>query len=145
MVSDDEQVTVLQPGQRVHLEIREQAQWESSRQPLLEGGNREPDTTCHGRQRTKTDHGMARASKKIAARRGFLAERRRIRGFRLIGLRGWRFYFPFRNRGLAQDGINIEAVEWCVNQEGPGKVRGPFSREDVRVAPEGCSRERGRQ
>jgi hypothetical protein len=61
---------------------------------------------------------VAGTSEEIPARRGILTHRRGIGWLSLIGLRGWRVYFPFKNRALAQDGINIEAAEFRVNQEG---------------------------
>jgi hypothetical protein len=72
---------------------------------------------------------MARTSKEIPARSGLLTGREGIRGRLLIGLREWRLYFPFKNRRLAQDGINIEAVEFRVNRM--GKVNLHFKREDL--------------
>jgi hypothetical protein len=59
---------------------------------------------------------MARTRKEIPARRGLLTGREGISGCLLVVLRGWRVDFPFKNRRLAQDGINIEAVEFRVNQ-----------------------------
>jgi hypothetical protein len=122
MVSGHEQVSVLQPGQCVHLEIRGTSQREFLRRSPFKGRNREPYTPHHSGQGTDTCYGMTGTGEEITAGRGFLTDRKGIRGLLLIALRGRRVYFPFENRGLAQNGINIEAVEMRVNRKARRKV-----------------------
>jgi hypothetical protein len=67
MISQDEQVAVLKPGERVHLEVREPTQGKQPRRPLFEFGYCESDASRNSRERTGTGHGVSCKNEEIAA------------------------------------------------------------------------------
>ena len=114
LVSDDKQVAVLQPGERIHLEVRRPAQGKPLGKALFEVGHGDPHSAHHGGQRAYAGHGMARTSKKIAARRGFLSGGKGIRGLLLIGLRGWRFAFSAGLGRIPRPGLSSSRKSFLI-------------------------------
>jgi len=69
VASHDKQVAILQPGQRVHLEIGQPAYGKLLGRPFFEGRHREPSAACQTRERANAGHGMARTYEETPAGR----------------------------------------------------------------------------